>query len=662
MQFLADVALVCPSCRGRRFKDEVLAVRHRRHGRVADVLSSDRRRGARASSTASRRSRARSGRSPRSASATSPLGQPLSTLSGGEAQRLKLARALGRATRRARSSSSTSRARACTPRDVRRLIAGARRVSCARARACVVVEHDLAVDARRRLGDRSRPRRRAPTGGCVVAAGHARRGRRAATARTARALRGVEARRTRARRQDAGAKRRSANDEARAIVRRARARAQPARRVVPDPARQAGRRHRAERIGQEHARLRRRVRRGAAPLPRDADAVRAPVPADAAAPRRRSRDRRAAVDRARAAHHARRRELDGRDRHRGRPLPAPAVREARRRRTAPTATSPIAALDRRRGAHRAAQRAARATRTLLAPAVARARAPTSTSSPRRRAPASPRRGSTASWYRPTTPPRLAKTKEHTIDLVIFTAARSPDLERAMFDRALASGKGAVKVHEERRQRRRRALSPPRAAARVRPGSRARSALVLVQHQAGPLRGLRGHRRARAAPRPSHGGRDRAVRGVRRIAPRAGAARGAPRRVRATTRCVALSVERALALVKSWKFEGDRARIAEAPRGELARRLEFLDRGRARLPVARSRAPRTLSGGEMQRLRLSAQLGAGSPARSTCSTSRPSACTRATPSACSPTCARSSTPARRCSWSSTTPTPSAPPTT
>ena len=29
MQFLADVALVCPSCRGQRFKDEVLAVQPR---------------------------------------------------------------------------------------------------------------------------------------------------------------------------------------------------------------------------------------------------------------------------------------------------------------------------------------------------------------------------------------------------------------------------------------------------------------------------------------------------------------------------------------------------------------------------------------------------------------------------------------------------------
>ncbi|HEY0094200.1 MAG TPA: excinuclease ABC subunit A, partial [Archangium sp.] len=37
MQFLADVSLLCPVCRGRRFKEEVLAVRHRGLS-VADVL------------------------------------------------------------------------------------------------------------------------------------------------------------------------------------------------------------------------------------------------------------------------------------------------------------------------------------------------------------------------------------------------------------------------------------------------------------------------------------------------------------------------------------------------------------------------------------------------------------------------------------------------
>src|SRR4029077_9660859 len=62
-------------------------------------------------------------------------------------------------------------------------------------------------------------------------------------------------------------------------------------------------------------------------------------------------------------------------------------------------------------------------------------------------------------------------------------------------------------------------------------------------------------------------------------------------------------------VKAWRFTGDRARIAEAPLGELLRRLDFLAKvGLSYLSL--DRAARTLSGGEMQRLRLSAQLGSG----------------------------------------------------
>jgi excinuclease ABC subunit A len=100
MQFLADVMLLCPVCQGKRFNSDVLAVTMRcgdRHATIADVLAmtvSDGRRFF----------------SPRSARdyviermlapleevglGYLPLGQPLSTLSGGEAQRLKLARAL----------------------------------------------------------------------------------------------------------------------------------------------------------------------------------------------------------------------------------------------------------------------------------------------------------------------------------------------------------------------------------------------------------------------------------------------------------------------------------------------------------------------------------------------------------------------------------------
>jgi len=96
MQFLADVQLLCAVCRGRRFQPQVLAIAHRGHS-VADVLAMT----VEEVLLAYDRPEDRDWVLARALGPVAevglgylPLGQPLSTLSGGEAQRLKLARAL----------------------------------------------------------------------------------------------------------------------------------------------------------------------------------------------------------------------------------------------------------------------------------------------------------------------------------------------------------------------------------------------------------------------------------------------------------------------------------------------------------------------------------------------------------------------------------------
>jgi len=93
MQFLADVRLVCPACRGRRFKDNVLSI-SRAGVSVADVLEMTVTRALAHFSSEVGVQRAL-GPVEKLGLGYQRLGQPLSTLSGGEAQRLKLARALG---------------------------------------------------------------------------------------------------------------------------------------------------------------------------------------------------------------------------------------------------------------------------------------------------------------------------------------------------------------------------------------------------------------------------------------------------------------------------------------------------------------------------------------------------------------------------------------
>jgi excinuclease ABC subunit A len=210
------------------------------------------------------------------------------------------------------------------------------------------------------------------------------------------------------------------------------------------------------------------------------------------------------------------------------------------------------------------------------------------------------------------PPRLAKTKEHTIDLIVFYG-RARDLERATFDRALTWGDGSVRVAEgaptakpgPREEMRSTSRACPRCSTGVPELDPRWFSFNTKQGRCAACEGtgVEGGTLALEEEGPydvcseCDGSRLSAVpRGVRLFGDTYAAT---------TSRSVAAALERA----RRWKFHGKEATIAEAPLGELVRRLSFVDEvGLGYLALDRPAA--TLSGGEMQRLRLSAQLGSG----------------------------------------------------
>ncbi len=142
MHFLADVQVRCPACHGRRFKREVLAATLHGHNitQLLDLTIDE----ALPLLGDVPAAAARLGLMVEAGLGYLPLGQPATTLSGGEAQRVKLARELAR-----RSIGRTlylldEPTTGLHPADVARLVAVLQRLVDA-GHSVVVVEHNLDV-------------------------------------------------------------------------------------------------------------------------------------------------------------------------------------------------------------------------------------------------------------------------------------------------------------------------------------------------------------------------------------------------------------------------------------------------------------------------------------------------------------------------------------
>ena len=95
MHFLPDVYVTCEVCKGKRYNDATLRVTYKGKS-IAEVLETPRRRGAASCSSTTARSRGILQTLDDVGLGYIALGQPATTLSGGEAQRVKLARELAK--------------------------------------------------------------------------------------------------------------------------------------------------------------------------------------------------------------------------------------------------------------------------------------------------------------------------------------------------------------------------------------------------------------------------------------------------------------------------------------------------------------------------------------------------------------------------------------
>jgi len=204
------------------------------------------------------------------------------------------------------------------------------------------------------------------------------------------------------------------------------------------------------------------------------------------------------------------------------------------------------------------------------------------------------------------PPKLKKSLEHDVDLIIHYGELA-SLDRAIFDRALLFGQGALRVVSgapSTSQKNERIVSTSRACGECGTGvPEVDPRWFSFNTKQGQCEQCLGT--GRADPEDEESGTCDVCMGTRLAV--------IPRRVRlfgeTYPHLLARDVTTALARAKKMKFAGKDAIIAKAPLAELLRRLEFVERvGLGYLALDRGAA--TLSGGEMQRLRLAAQLGSG----------------------------------------------------